>query len=59
MGTGRERVEFFSACKICGTLGVQKSRHGSPLTGVIHEGKLMDASIVPTPAPAIQGGSQR
>ena len=37
-GTGRESLEFFSACNSCGRLGAKKAGRGGNRTGAIHEG---------------------
>ena len=51
---GRVRTEFSRVAKSVANWGREKAGRGSPRTGVIHEGQLMDSSIVPNPDPTIQ-----
>jgi len=50
-----ELIKLFAVCEICSMFGcAKKPVAGANRTGTIHEGELMDASIVPNSDPAIQ-----
>ena len=51
---GRACAEFSRAVKSVANWGREKAGRCTNSTGVIHEGELMDASIVPNPDPTIQ-----